>query len=384
MKNYIRAIQYPEKILSEDENNLPALKLLMNIYIEQNNFYSAKDTAEKIYSLEKNQENLSNLIKIFGKLGLLEEVEQYKEQILNSATCVYEYAKQLYDKGNAEDAEKYIDIAITKEPDNEEYIVFKGQTVGCYYPDPMLRTSGDIDFYVTPKDYGRAEQLLMEAYGVELGNDRLDMHDSFKADGVVYELHFRMETFGSGKHQRYYDRLIEEQVARKDCSVEIYDTDVLTLPPTLNVIQVFKHLFHHLLIEGVGMRQVCDLTMLISATHKEIDWDELGKHLKKIGYYKAFLALGALMINHIGLPSERFGFADWERYAKWGDKILSNVFERGNFGRFNRKHTNPGIKKSIETARIAMGHCLTFLPLASSDIIPLIPKRIAISLGKQG
>lgn len=265
-----------------------------------------------------------------------------------------------------------------------EYIVFKGQTVGLHYPDPLLRSAGDIDFYVTPKDYERAEQLLMKSYEVDLGNERLDMHDSFKADGVVYELHFRMETFGSNKHQRYYDKLIEEQVSRRDYSVKINDTDVLTLSPTLNVIQVFKHLFHHLLIEGVGMRQVCDLAMLISRTHNEIDWDMLGHHLKKIGYYKAFLAMGALLITHLGLPQECFGFASWKKYVRWGDKILSNVFERGNFGKFNRKHSKPGLKKSLETARIAMGHCLTFLPLATSDIIPLIPKRIVISLSKKG
>ena len=56
------------------------------------------------------------------------------------------------------------------------------------------------------------------------------------------------------------------------------------------------------------------------------------------------------------------------------------VLKRGNFGKYNRKYAKSGFKKSMETAKIAMGHCFTFLPLAPSDILPLIPKRISITI----
>ena len=260
------------------------------------------------------------------------------------------------------------------------YVVFKGQTVGVNYPNPDLRAPGDIDFYVPATHYKSAKAFIEKYYGVNFENDITDMHDTFVYQEIVHEMHFRMESFGSSKHQRYYDQLIDKCIKDESCHLTINGENVNVLPSVLNIIQVFKHLFHHLLIEGVGLRQFCDLTMLLHAQKGNYDASEMEIILRKLGYFKAFLAVGAMLTKYIGLPEEEFPFEIHKRYGKWADKIMNAVLKRGNFGKFNRKHTKYGFKRSLETAKIAMGHCFTFLPLAPSDILPLIPKRISITI----
>ena len=40
------------------------------------------------------------------------------------------------------------------------YVVFKGLAAGAKYPQPELRTMGDIDFYVPPSDFDRAVDVI--------------------------------------------------------------------------------------------------------------------------------------------------------------------------------------------------------------------------------
>ncbi len=285
-------------------------------------------------------------------------------------------------KGNAKINANMKTMADILNKNHIHYVVFKGQTCGIHYPNPDLRASGDIDFYVVPDQYNHAYELLADAFHLdkeELG--KLDKHDSFDYNGNVFEMHFQMETFGSKKHQRYYDRITLESITAEKGRLDFYGTPLLVLEPTINVIQVFKHLFYHLLVEGVGLRQFCDLAMLLHRYKKEIDVCTLEKHLNAIGYYKAFVAVGSLLVNHLGLDNEDFPFDIPPKYSKWADRILDATLQRGNFGQYNRKHYKHGLKRSMETAKIAMGHCFRFLPLAKSDIMHLIPKRIGIALG---
>ena len=284
-------------------------------------------------------------------------------------------------KGNALINANLKEMADILNANNIHYVVFKGQAVGIDYPNPDLRAAGDVDFYVVPDQYNHAYELLAEAFGLKK-EDLLkeDKHDSFEYKKTAFEMHFEMETFGSKKHQRYYNSVFEKSIGEERGEMDFHGTRLLVLEPTLNVIQVFKHLTYHLLVEGVGLRQFCDLAIIIHKHKDEIDRQQLETHLKKIGYYKAFIAVGALLVNHLGLKKDDFPFDIPDKYGKWADKILEVTLQRGNFGKFNRKHYKPGFKRSMETARIAMGHCFKFLPLAKSDILHLIPKRIGIAL----
>lgn len=127
LHNYSRAIQYPEQILANDPNHLPSLKLLEKIYIKQQELIPAKELAEKIYELDSSYENLVEIIKLCGKMDLLEDTEKYLPEINKDDNCLYEYANALYLNNKIQDAKMYIDKALSTNPDNINCKILAGK-----------------------------------------------------------------------------------------------------------------------------------------------------------------------------------------------------------------------------------------------------------------
>lgn len=265
------------------------------------------------------------------------------------------------------------------------YVVFKGLAVARHYPEPFVRTMGDVDFYVPHGDFLRAVEVIEQGLHVEIDKEDVDKHYSFDWQGIRFEMHYQIETFGSHRHQLRFNRMIDEAMAEHTDSFNVCDSDgneteVCVLPPTEDLIVVFKHWFNHLLVEGVGLRQTLDLAVLLNAYRDKINVGRLMTALDGIGYMKAFRAMLAMMKRYFGFEwlDSIFvlGCCD-ERYA---DKLMAAVMESGNFGRKAYRNHTTGKKKSMETATRALRHCVTFLRLAPKDIICLIPRRIGITL----
>lgn len=265
------------------------------------------------------------------------------------------------------------------------HAVFKGQTLAALYPQPEMRTCGDVDFYVVPQHFAQAVTLIEHELGAEVQEDYTDKHFDFAHHGVRFEMHYRIETFGSGRHQRLFNRWHDEALTN---AAPVYrhvgGCRVRVLPPEIEVVVVFKHLFNHLLIEGVGLRQFVDLAVLIHRLNLGPDQvSQVATHLRRLGYLRAFQAVLQLLHTYLGLPIGEEWEAVGRTDAKYADRIFATVMAQGNFGRYGRKHQKEGVAKSRETLSMAMRHCADFFWLAPSDIVWLIPRRVAISFGKR-
>lgn len=265
------------------------------------------------------------------------------------------------------------------------YVVFKGLAVARHYPEPLVRTMGDVDFYVPQRDFLRAVDVIERGLHVEMDKEDVDKHYSFDWQGIRFEMHYQIETFGSYRHQRRFNRMIDEAMAEHTDSFTVCDSDgketeVCVLPPTEDLIVVFKHWFNHLLVEGVGLRQTLDLAVLLNAYRDKINVGRLMTALDGIGYKKAFRAMLAMMKRYLGLDWLDSNFVLGCRDERYADKLMAAVMESGNFGRKAYRNHTTGKKKSMETATRALRHCVTFLWLAPKDIICLIPRRIGITL----
>ena len=267
------------------------------------------------------------------------------------------------------------------------YVVFKGVAVARHYPVPYTRTMGDVDFYVPASDFNRAVAVIEQELQVNIEKEDIDKHYSFDYQGIRFEMHYQIETFGYGKHQRYFNLMIDECISKGADNFSITDAksesnreEVSVLPPTEDLIVVFKHWFNHLLVEGVGLRQTTDLAVLLVAYRNRIDVARLMKVLDGIGYMKAFRAMLAMMKKYFGENWVDSFCVLNSRDEQYADKLMATIMESGNFGRKAYRNHTTGKQKSMETATRALRHCVTFLRLASKDIICLIPRRIGITL----
>ena len=263
------------------------------------------------------------------------------------------------------------------------YVIFKGQVMAALYPEAWMRSTGDVDFYVPASDFQRAVQLLRSQLRVSIDEDKLDKHYTFTFQTTRFEMHYRVETFGCEKHQQRFDALIDGSMINHPVAIKIGEKGYISvLEPVADMVVVFKHLFNHLLVEGVGLRQVCDFALMLYKYHGHYDTKVLEQRLREIGYLRAFRAMLALAVHYLGLQEASLPWPLNHNDARWGTRLMKEIMQSGNFGRKRRQHRKEGRAKSLETAWYAMRHCVAFLPLAPRDIAGLVPKRIGITLSK--
>lgn len=225
-------------------------------------------------------------------------------------------------------------------------LVMKGQTMSALYPDPFVRQSGDIDFYIHPSDWERAcllvrRLLAEEGNGMpdDLKDTNSDKHIEFRLDDIQYEMHRRLLSFNRLKYQRYWECNVVPAIWECITTVQVpLDTegkeyaDIPTLSPTYNALYTFIHLFHHLIIEGVGLRQFCDWMMVLERHVDAIDASLLQTHLRGLGLENAYCEMGTLLTDHLGLPEQHFPFPLTEGNRVRLSSLWTNVLDRGNFG----------------------------------------------------
>ncbi len=264
------------------------------------------------------------------------------------------------------------------------YAIFKGQAAAECYPTPHCRTLGDIDIYFHPSCFLQAVERIERRCGVTVHREELDKHYDCEIDDVRIELHYRVETFGSRRNQRYFDRLVETDVDTDNpYRFEVDGVGARTFSPMVHTLVVFKHLFNHFLVEGVSLRQLCDMAVLMHCYHDVLAADTLDAHLRGMGYRRAFLAIAMLLVKKLGMPEDDCPLPlDEQRDTPWARRILDEVAQRGNFGANDRHADETARQKSMTTARLAMRHCLQYMPLARRDILCLIPRRISVTIKK--
>ena len=241
------------------------------------------------------------------------------------------------------------------------YVVVKVQAVGAYYPNPTLRPAGDIDYYCDAQNFAKAQAAVREAWGITADANGSLCHIHYDYQNVVYEGHFALTRFYSKKTDRYWQQLVDGDEGGSVC---VDDMTVPTLSPTMHTLFVFIHLYSHLMGLGVGLRQFCDLAVMLHACHKEIDHERLHKILEALGMERAFRAVGCILTDYIGMPQEDLGCDVADRDRRYAQRLLDIVKYRGNMGHYNKKSGDSGWRHNAESAGIKLSHFAKLWPLA--------------------
>jgi len=217
--------------------------------------------------------------------------------------------------------------------------ILKGTAAAINYPEPQLRTMGDIDFIIPEKYFSVAKNLLIaNNYILDKNEEDNPKHISFMKNGVLYEMH---HYFGEEKLDTYIHKCMDSLEFGK-----IEELEFPMLPPLENGIILLEHLRQHLL-EGVGVRQLLDWMMYVE---KELDddfWkDSFETEVENIGL--KILAIHATRMCQIyfGL-SKKFTWCV-EADDRVCERLMDNIIQSGNFGR------NLGSAQSIEKTVIRL------------------------------
>ena len=290
------------------------------------------------------------------------------------------------EKRNAHVNENLVSFVNFMERKGIDYIIVKGQVAGSFYPNPNARMSGDVDLYFVGDNYQKIKSLVEQRLGKQLSKLSDGKHVEFEVNGVIFELHDKLSRLATRKHQAYWDQMIDNAILEGTDTVIINGKEIKTLCSTYNAMYIFVHLFYHMTASGVGLRQLCDWAMVLhnlndnvnanlnpnkksSLNREDIGGSSISGPLKELGYLKAYKAMGAFLVEYLGLPEEQFPFVLTEKDRKWVETIKKNILKRGNFGRTGRKVKNLGVLHSMETGYLNMAQTLTFYRLAPKEVL---------------
>ena len=268
---------------------------------------------------------------------------------------------------------------------NLKYVVMKGQTMAALYPNPLMRTTGDIDFYCPEESFQKTQQAIEERLGIVMKHNGSKKHDNFNIEGFSFEMHSDVTDFGYFGYQRYWKRHIEAAIKADSTDVEIAGEKVKTLSPTMDALYIFLHAFYHLILNGngMGLKQYCDWCMVMSRLHEKIDFVTLEKHLKALGLRKAYDAIGAFCAGKLGLPEEKLHFQLSDEAKTWADKILSNFLEIREISKSLFTSRGVSVKHSLATFRIVVRQIRTYFRLTPVELTFRIPEMAVWSVKKR-
>ena len=259
------------------------------------------------------------------------------------------------------------------------FIIMKGQTAANLYPAPLHRQPGDIDVLVKSHDFTKACKVF-EATGAYAGEVAPEKHTEFTFHHVVIELHHTMIDLSNKKAIRYIQNLNLNSLKEDK---ELSGMTIPCFKPAINCVYMLGHMVHHLLTEGLGLRQVCDWMMLMKKIENGEYGDisrfksEIQTHLDGFRLQAAYTTFLALGIQRFSLSETVWGREVNAKAAKRADSLLNYILENGNFGRKqNKKKDSHSLKGNISNMMLYVKHLLRMRKIAPSEVRSFLPARI--------
>lgn len=218
--------------------------------------------------------------------------------------------------------------------------ILKGQGNALLYPNPYMRTPGDIDIYL---EGGR--KRIMEYVDKVCPHQVMRYHHvDFPVMKTAIEVHFTPSYMFCPWHnrrmQRWFGKVMDLQCSNVVMLPDGYGE--ITVPTTsFNVVYILSHLYRHVFTEGIGLRQLLDYYFVVVKWHTDLtdltdsdsaDLAALQQDLKWLGLWKFAGAVMYVLHEVFGLEEEKMIAPINE---KEGAFLLDEIVRGGNFGQYD-------------------------------------------------
>ena len=227
--------------------------------------------------------------------------------------------------------------------------ILKGQGNALLYPDPYMRTPGDIDIYLT----GGRKRVMQYINKVCPNQVMRYHHVDFPVMKTAIEVHFTPSYMFCPIHnrrmQKWFEEVMGEQCNHRGSLPDGYG-EIHVPQVSFNVIYILSHLYRHIFTEGIGLRQLLDYYFVLVKWHTDLtnltdsnkslpqmtqintDLDALQHKLKYLGLWKFAQAVMFVMKEVFGLSEDKM-IAPMDE--KEGRFLLDEIMRGGNFGQYD-------------------------------------------------
>lgn len=215
-----------------------------------------------------------------------------------------------------------------------EGVVLKGQGVARLYRDPLMRHCGDIDLYVGRDNYARAIESACRRFEPDRDTRQGEgKHFSLKHGRVTVELHRRAAQMYNPLRNRAFQAWASTELESKDrCAKAVFDGVEAALPSVgFDALFIFYHMWHHYMLGGVGLRQMCDWVLVLDRHWREIDRGELERNIRRFGLARPWRAFAGIAVDRLGLDPAKMPLYD-KSQVRASERVLARMMAGGNFG----------------------------------------------------
>lgn len=229
---------------------------------------------------------------------------------------------------------------------NYESCVLKGQSNTCLYPNGLkgLRTPGDIDLWVWEKGHpSLRDKKKLVGILWKISGKRMDVavhHAECKVfPKTPVEVHF-VPSFAINPITDY--RMRRFWVRHSDC-IRMTDGGFNIPTDGFNLIFQMSHIFRHVLLEGIGFRQLIDYYFVLKSFFdhpfenkvKLSDAKAVMKEIDNLGMRRITSAVMWIMKDVFAMKDDCLLCKVSEKY---GRELLNEILEGGNFGHSSEEH----------------------------------------------
>ena len=218
--------------------------------------------------------------------------------------------------------------------------ILKGQGNALLYPDPYMRTPGDIDIYLA----GGRKRVMQYINKVCPNQVMRYHHVDFPVMKTAIEVHFTPSymffPIHNSRMQKWFKEVMDLQCSNVVTLPDGYGE--ITVPTTsFNVVYILSHLYRHVFTEGIGLRQLLDYYFVVMMWHTDLtnltdsdsaDLAALQRELKRLGLWKFAGAVMYVLHEVFGLEEDMMIVPINE---KEGMFLLDEIMRGGNFGQYD-------------------------------------------------
>lgn len=210
--------------------------------------------------------------------------------------------------------------------------ILKGSAVARYYPQPLMRSSGDIDVWLDggrKKIYNFARALDKDGklYGVNYHHIHLNL---------IEDVHIEVHIWPS-----FLSSPLRNWRLHKFCN--LHRLTMESSIPSLSFDRVFimLHCYRHMCGDGVGLRQIMDYFYVLKQGFTEEERMDAVYWIDQLGMKYFAAGLTWVLQEYFGLTSEYFLMQPDEKEGRF---IMREVLLTGNMGHSDTR--NWGSKKT--------------------------------------
>ena len=226
-----------------------------------------------------------------------------------------------------------------------KYTIIKGFACSLYYPDPLLRLLGDVDFLVEPEDEEKTAELLLSKGFTEISTIG-ESHRVFNFRGCRYELHTEPVGIPSGEMGEVVEAYLQGIVENAESKAT--DFGQLNVPSEFHHgLIMLLHISHHLNGEGIGLRHLCDWAVFVAHLGGEQFKALFEKPLKDMGLWRFALILTDAGIRYLGCGASLSDAIDLSEISA---ELMKDIFVGGNLGQKSDNRAHEALVLSSENA----------------------------------